>query len=99
MGALERKVRSLVVVELGSRPSAGGMTARTIDGSRALELASMNILMAGIAFLGRFEWNAAQFLARVAHLVTSQACDRTMPAHQGKLGQAMIERLQLLPGN
>ena len=99
MGALERKLRFLFVVELGSRPSVGGMAARTIDGSRVLELASMNILMAGIAFLGRFEWNVAQFLARVAHLVTSQACDRTVPARQGKLGQAMIERLQLLPGN
>ena len=99
MGARERKVRFLFVVELGSRPSAGGMTARTIDGSQVLELASMNVLVAGVAFLGRFEWNVARFLARVAHLVTSQACDRTVPARQSKLGQAVIERLQLLPGN
>jgi hypothetical protein len=75
------------------------MTARTIDGSQVLELASMNILVAGIAFFGRLEWNTARFLARVAHPVTSQACDRTVPPRQGKLGQAMIERLQLLPGN
>ena len=51
MGTRERKLGFLFVVELGSRPSAGGMAARAIDGSRALELASMNILMTTLALV------------------------------------------------
>ena len=51
MRALKRKVRPGFVVELGSRPSAGGMTGGTIHGPQALELASMNILVAAFALV------------------------------------------------
>ena len=51
MRAFKRKVRPRFVVELGSRPSAGGMTGGTIHTPQALELASMNILVTTLALV------------------------------------------------
>lgn len=101
MRALERKGCSSFVIELRRRhrPTGGGMATAAVHSALALELASMNILVAGIAFVGCFEWNAVRLLRRVAHHVTCQAGDCGVPAGQRKVRQRMIERLQLLPGN
>lgn len=99
MRALERKRRLFFVVEPGSLPLGSRMAVGAIHSTFDLELASMDIFVATLALLRRFEWNGATALLHVAHLVTGQARYRAVPARQSKIGRSVIKRLQLLPRN